>query len=412
MALRNLVSFGVGADKTILAYAAVMIAGVGGTAAGMFFAANLALSAGRDLSSYSFVSRLKAESYAVDKLGTQHVVGVLFDAAGGAFAEGAEVDLRQAFAALRSDIIDAAQRDQRAIDSLQQANASGGSLRNEAAVPDREGAPVATSQAPTSGPTSVAGASTPIESDVLSATPASETPPPSGSGATPVAGAQSTPAVVAPPAPPPPAATEAPTPVAVATPTPAPLATATATNVPAAQEENPVATVAPEIPVDVVVLPPTPVAVAATPTVIVIGGGGSSAPDGNVTQIGTNFPGVSFIALSGMAPGDQVVKTIGISNSGDRRVNTGLTTVASGGTSALFSSPNGLRMQVWRVSPSALLYDGPIQVTNLSLQAVLLPGAGDQLEIRVSLSPSADNAFQNLAQNITFIWGADSGAFP
>src|SRR5438128_1984017 len=117
-----------------------MIAGVGGTAAGMYMAANLALSAGRDLSSYSFVSRLRAESYAVDKLGTQSVVGILFDAAGGAFARATEVDLRDAFAEIRTDIIDAAQRDQRALDSLQQSN--GDALRDNAAVPERGITPV------------------------------------------------------------------------------------------------------------------------------------------------------------------------------------------------------------------------------------------------------------------------------
>jgi hypothetical protein len=51
-------------------------------------------------------------------------------------------------------------------------------------------------------------------------------------------------------------------------------------------------------------------------------------------------------------------------------------------------------------------------VSNLSLQATLLPGAGDQLQITISLPTNAGNNLQNLSQTIIFEWGADSGAFP
>lgn len=112
--------------------------------------------------------------------------------------------------------------------------------------------------------------------------------------------------------------------------------------------------------------------------------------------------------MSNMAPGDSVTRTVNIYNSGNLAFRTYyLSTSSDGAATALWSdATNGLQLRVRR--GSAVLYDGPINVSSRDMQMALGPGGVDTLEITVSLPATAPNSMQALSQSVTFTWTAVS----
>lgn len=116
----------------------------------------------------------------------------------------------------------------------------------------------------------------------------------------------------------------------------------------------------------------------------------------------TEVPAVAFISLSNMQAGGSVVRMLNAQNMGTMPFTYTVTT--SGGTTALFTDPNGLQLRLRR--GAAVIYEGRLAVTNLSFGITLRPGEGDLIEYTVYLPAAAGNAFQNLNETITFTWTA------
>ena len=104
-----------------------------------------------------------------------------------------------------------------------------------------------------------------------------------------------------------------------------------------------------------------------------------------------------------MNAGSSVSKILTASNTGTLPFTYSLTT--SGGSTGLWTDASkGLQLRLRR--GVAVVYDGPLQVTNLPFGITLAPSGTDVIEYTVYLPLAADNLLQGLSESITFTWTA------
>jgi len=120
-------------------------------------------------------------------------------------------------------------------------------------------------------------------------------------------------------------------------------------------------------------------------------------------RLAIDAPAVGFISFGNMTAGSSVSKTLTVSNTGPLPFTYTLTT--TGGSTGLWTDASkGLQLRLRR--GTAVVYDGPLQVTSLSFGITLAPLGTDGIEYTVYLPLAADNSLQGLSESITFTWTA------
>jgi hypothetical protein len=173
-----------------------------------------------------------------------------------------------------------------------------------------------------------------------------------------------------------------------------------ATSTPVPATNTPVPATSTPVPATNTPVPPTPTNTPVPPT---------ATATAQPLSITSSNPGFAVLSLSGMIPGDSISRPLSVSNNGGPRfgysLSTSCTSGCSGAAGLLWTdSTNGLQLTVKR--GSAVVYAGPIQVTNKDMGVTLGPSQSDNVTIQVSLPAAASNAYANLATVVTFTWTA------
>lgn len=126
-------------------------------------------------------------------------------------------------------------------------------------------------------------------------------------------------------------------------------------------------------------------------------------------SISSSSAGRAVFTLGGMIPGDNLTRTITMTNNGGSSLtyvlNVSCTAGCSGPAGLLWTDgANGLQLTVAR--GSATLYSGAVQATNVDMQIRLAPTQSDPITLIIRLPTTAGNQFAGLSSTIQLTWTA------
>ncbi|ANB60512.1 TasA family protein [Anoxybacteroides amylolyticum] len=106
--------------------------------------------------------------------------------------------------------------------------------------------------------------------------------------------------------------------------------------------------------------------------------------------------------VSNLIPGDVIQRTVTVKNDGTVPFTYSIQGSATNNTLLWTDKTNGLQLTI--VKDATTYFTGPISNinTNPNPELLLAPGASDQLQFTITFPVTANNAFQNLTETITF----------
>ena len=130
------------------------------------------------------------------------------------------------------------------------------------------------------------------------------------------------------------------------------------------------------------------------------------APPAPPLAITTDRGATAIVNLAGLLPGDTLVRTITVRNSGTLGFRYTVTAAQTAST-LLWADPiDGLQLTV-STSGAAVLYSGPLSgLGSLAGPTVLAPGATELLRYTFDFPGTASNAFQGLVQDLDLVFVA------
>lgn len=118
-------------------------------------------------------------------------------------------------------------------------------------------------------------------------------------------------------------------------------------------------------------------------------------------------PATALFSVTNLVPGDTVVRTLQVTNSGTAGFTYNIKDSETGPSTLLFTDTvKGLQLEIKK--GSTVYYTGPISSLNANSapELAIAAGASDTLTFTVSLPTAADNAFQSLSEQIQFTFNA------
>jgi hypothetical protein len=114
----------------------------------------------------------------------------------------------------------------------------------------------------------------------------------------------------------------------------------------------------------------------------------------------------AIVNLAGLVPGDTMVRTITVQNSGSLAFRYTVSATQTASTRLWTDTTDGLQLIV-STSGGTVLYAGPLSgLGYLAGPTTLAPGTSELLRYRIAFPASASNTFQGLIQDLTLVFDA------
>jgi len=122
--------------------------------------------------------------------------------------------------------------------------------------------------------------------------------------------------------------------------------------------------------------------------------------------ISTDRGGTAVVSLGDLVPGDSLVRTITVQNSGSLAFRYAVSATATASTVLWTDTSDGLQLAV-ETTGGTLLYSGPLSgLAALAGPTTLAPGTAETLRYTFTFPASAPNSFQGLVQDLTLVFDA------
>jgi hypothetical protein len=125
-----------------------------------------------------------------------------------------------------------------------------------------------------------------------------------------------------------------------------------------------------------------------------------------VLSISTDRGGTAIVNLSGLLPGDSMIRTITVQNDGTLGFRYTVRATHNASTLLWTDTTDGLQLTV-STSGGAVLYSGPLAgLGSVAGPTTLVPSASELLRYTFDFPAAAPNTFQGLVQDLTLVFDA------